>query len=285
MSPLHPTSDRRAALARRRFERLAALPDPDIDLAEAALWIAAEGRPGLDVAQALRGLDTLAERARPTVEAQPEETGRIEALNRMLFEEEGFRGNRDGYYDVENRDLGLVLERRTGIPITLCIVYVEIAQRLGLHATGVGFPGHFLAKVVGEREIVVDAFEGRTLGEAECQERLQAAMGPDARFDRSWLRAATHKETLARILSNLKHIHIGSGDHARALACVDRILLLAPDAPLELRDRGLLYAALEAYRAADIDLTRFLSLAPKHPSASAVEEKLEQIRRRVRSLH
>lgn len=279
------SADPRAARARRQFARLAGLPDSDIDLAEAALWIAAETRPELDVTAALRELDALAARARASTDPVRDETARVEALNRALFVDEGFHGNRDGYYEVENSDLGLVLERRTGIPITLCIVYVEVAQRLGLHASGVGFPGHYLAKVVGDREIVVDAFLGRTLSEAECGERLRQALGPDARFDRSWLRAASHKETLARILSNLKHIHIASGDHARALDCAERVLLLAPDAPLELRDRGLLYAALEAWRAADRDLTRFLSLAPNHPSAATVEEKLEAIRRRLRSLH
>jgi regulator of sirC expression with transglutaminase-like and TPR domain len=285
VSPLPPSADPRATRARRKFERLVARPDPEIDLAEAALWIAAESRPELDVAAALRDLDALAERARSAVDSADDEEARVHALNRVLFEQEGFHGNRDDYYEPENSDLGRVLERRTGIPITLSIVYVEVAQRLGLHSTGVGFPGHYLAKVVGAREIIVDAFEGRVVDETECGERLRAAMGPDAHFDRGWLRAATHKETLARMLSNLKQIHIGAGDAARALACCDRILLLAPDAPLEIRDRGLLYAELEAYRAADEDLTRFLSLAPGHPSAAAVQRKLEQVRRRVRSLH
>lgn len=287
MSPpaVSGSDDARVARARRRFESLAAGPDSGIDLAEAALWIAAESRPELDVGGALRALDALAERARPAVAAATREEDRVRALNRVLFEEEGFHGNREDYYQPENSDLGLVLERRTGIPITLSIVYVEVAQRLGLHATGVGFPGHYLAKVVGAREIVVDAFEGRTLDEGECGERLRAVLGPEARFDRSYLRAATHKETLARILSNLKQIHVSRGDPGRALACSERILLLAPDAPLELRDRGLLYAELEAFRAADEDLTRFLSLAPDHPSAAAVARRLEAIRRRVRSLH
>ncbi|MGH0034125.1 MAG: SirB1 family protein [Myxococcota bacterium] len=285
MDPIDPTLDPRAARARRRFAEWVARPDPEIELAEAALWIAAETRPALDVAAALGTLDELAAGARQAVEAAADESDRVAALCRALFEEAGFHGNREDYYQPENSDLGLVLERRTGIPITLAIVTVEVAQRLGFHATGVGFPGHYLAKLVGEREIVVDAFEGRVIDEAECGEKLRAALGPDARFDRSWLRAATHKQTLARLLSNLKQIYIGRGDHARALACSDRILLLAPDAATELRDRGLLHAALEAFRAADRDLTRFLSLAPGHPSAPGIERRLAEIRKRVSSLH
>lgn len=278
-------TDPQALRARRRFTSLAALPDAEIDLAEACLWIAAESRPEIDVGAALRQLDALAEPARGPVGAATSDEERVHALNRVLFEVEGFRGNRDDYYDPANSDLGLVLERRTGIPITLSIVYLEVAWRLGLHAAGVSFPGHFLAKVVGDREIVVDAFEGRILDEGECGERLRAALGPGARFDRSWLRAARNKEILARVLANLKQIHIDRDEPARALACCERILLLAPDAPLELRDRGLLYARLEAFRAAADDLERFLALAPGHASAPDVRRTLARVRERVRSLH
>ncbi len=285
MSPPDPPRDPRIRQARRRFERIAALPDPEIDLAEATLAIAAETRPDLDFAAALRELDALADAARPGLDAASDEAGRIAALNRALFDEAGFHGDRDDYYDPDNSDLGRVLERRSGIPITLSVVYLEVAQRLGLHAAGVSFPGHFLVKVVGARETVVDVFERRVVDEAECAERLRAAMGPDARFDRSWLRAAANKEILARILRNLKQIRAARGEAEWALDCCDRILLLAPDSPFDVRDRGLLYAQLGAFLSAADDLERFLELAPDHPLAPETRGVLERVRGRVRRLH
>ncbi len=276
---------RRHELARRRFTEQVRAPEDRIDVAEAALWIAAEAVPHLDVEGYLDVLDRLARGAVRGVEAASGERARIEALNRYLFVECGFHGNRDDYYDPRNSYLNDVLDRRTGIPITLSLVYVEVAQRLGLHATGVAFPGHFLAKVVGAEEVVVDAFAGRVLGAEECGERLRAALGPDARFDRTWLRAARPHEILARMLRNLKQIHMAREEWDDALACCDRALLMAPDDPLELRDRGLVYAELECFRAAADDLERFLTLAPRHESADEVRRSLAPLRQRARELH
>jgi regulator of sirC expression with transglutaminase-like and TPR domain len=276
---------RRQELARRRFTEHINSPEDRIDVAEAALWIAAEAVPHLNVEGYLDALDRLARGALRSVEAASGERERIAALNRYLFVERGFCGNRDDYNDPRNSYLNDVLDRRTGIPITLSLVYVEVAQRLGFHATGVAFPGHFLAKVVGSEEIVVDAFEGRVVDAEECGERLRAALGPDAHFDRSWLRAARPKEVLARMLRNLKQIHLARDEWDDALACCDRTLLIDPDDPLELRDRGLVYAELECFRAAADDLERFLALAPGHQSAAEMRRTLEPLRQRARELH
>ena len=274
--------------ARERFADVARCRDGDIDLAEAALWIAAEADPALDVRSCLAQIDRLAEKARARVAAEASDGQRVAILNRILFEEERFQGNREDYYDPRNSFLNWVLERRTGIPITLCLLYVEVARRVGLRADGISFPGHFLAKVRdrdADREIVVDAFEGRVLDPADCEQRLQAALGPDARLEARSLAAAGPREILIRILVNLKISYLGRDEYEAALACCDRVLLLAPDTALELRDRGLLYQRLECFAAALTDLERFLELAPGQESAAAIRALLPNLREQVKQIH
>jgi regulator of sirC expression with transglutaminase-like and TPR domain len=267
----------------RRFADLAALPDDAIDVAEGALLIASEETPELDVASYLERLDWLAERLRPATESAQDELERVAALNEGLFEELGFRGNRDDYEDPRNSFLNEVIDRRTGIPITLSIVYVEVARRVGLRASGIGFPGHFLAKIEsvpapdGNDELVVDPFFGRTLSLVECQERLRQAMGPGVQLGPDSLRAATPREILTRVLSNLKNNHLRRGEPLEALSCIDRILMLAPHAPLEYRDRGLINEQLGFNEPARADLERFLELAPLHETAGTVRSTLERL--------
>ncbi len=159
---------------------------------------------------------------------------------------------------------------------------------MGLRADGISFPGHFLAKVRdrdADREIVVDAFEGRVLEPADCEQRLQAALGPDARLEARSLAAAGPREILIRILGNLKINYLGRDEYEAALACCDRVLLLAPDTALELRDRGLLYQRLECFAAALTDLERFLELAPGQESAAAIRALLPNLREQVQQIH
>ncbi len=270
-----------AMTPRERFAELAALPDAAIDTALGALLIAAEGRPEVDVAAGLASLDALAAAARPGLEGAGTLAARIERLNRFLFVEQRFRGNRERYDDPENSFLDRVLARRTGIPITLSVVYVEVGRRLGLPLAGVGFPGHFLARTTGPEEIVVDAFVGRVLTHADCADRLRAQFGPDARFDPRLLRAATPREILARMLANLKQQFLHAEAWLPALAAIERILLLFPEAPAELRDRGLTWQRLECFGPALRDLERFLLLAPDDPAAPAVREALAPLRERA----
>lgn len=270
---------------RERFAELARAPESSIDLGEAALLIAAEAYPNLDVHAYLQRLDALAQEAHTLVHSARSGSEQIARLNHFLFVEKGFTGNQKRYYDRRNSFLNEVLDRHTGIPLTLALVYMEVARRLSLPVQGVGFPGHFLAKYVGEEEIIIDAFFGEVLTEAECRERLQSVLGPDANFDRRYLRAATPKEILVRMLSNLKQIHIGAQEFEAALSCSERILLLTPDAPPELRDRGLLYQKLECYGAARRDLERFLQLAPHDETADAIRENLISVRRHAAQIH
>jgi len=259
-------------------------PDERLDVALAALLIAQEEYPHLDVAGYLGRLDELAAEARSTVRADLPPADQVAQLNHYLFVKEGFTGNSNNYYDPRNSFLNDVLDRRTGIPITLSIVYSEVAQRLDLPIYGVSFPGHFLVKYVGEPEIVIDPFFRTIITPAECTQRLRGIYGADARLDRRMLNPASPREILVRLLSNLKQIYVEQSELTRALACVDRILLLAPDLPRELRDRGILYQRLECFSAALRDLERYLQLAPEDEAAPLIRETLPELQRQAAQL-
>jgi regulator of sirC expression with transglutaminase-like and TPR domain len=266
-----------------------------------------------DIPVALERLAQLAEGARPGLNAISTRPvcERVDQLNQHLFRDEGFRGcEQSDYYEPRQSFLNEVLESRTGLPISLSIVYVDVARRLGLRSFGIAFPGHFLVRVEPDASspegaalaadlaadpdrdadssqlpIVVDPFKGHVVSRDECAERLTQALGPQARFDSSWLRAASPREILVRVLGNLKGCYADLENWEAALACADRSLLLVPDAPLELRDRGILYQHLECYGAAADDLERFLELAPDHESAAAIRKSLSALRSGRSTLH
>ena len=270
---------------RERFRQIASGPEEELDLAEASLWLAAEACPGLDVDAYLARLDSLADAIAPALVGEASTLARVEILNRELFGTHGFHGSRDDYYEPSNSFLNAVLDRRSGIPITLCVIYIEVARRLGLDAAGINFPGHFLARV-GAEPVIVDAFEGRITSRHECEQRLRAALGDDARLGPSQLEPAGKKQILVRMLGNLKSIYAGRRDFEAALGCSERSLVLAPDSPIELRDRGLIYHALECARPALADLERYLELAPNsveddHP----IRRLIAQLQRELPEIH
>lgn len=279
----------------KRFQELVqtledANSNPSAGLAEGALIVAAEARPETDIDSALSILDDVVERVRPLVEAAEQPSEKIEALNHALFELENFRGNQTQYDDPRNSFLDEVLARRKGLPITLSVVYVDIARRFGLDAHGVGFPGHFLAKIIGvsdvpEQEVIVDPFFGRTLSIEDCAERLKAAAGSDVPFDQQWLRPASAQEIYIRILNNLKLLYLRQGDGLGALGCFDRILVLAPQAAFEYRDRGLLLEKLECIHAAIEDLSQFLELAPRNEDTTAIKARRDALNERRPALN
>jgi regulator of sirC expression with transglutaminase-like and TPR domain len=258
-----------------RFQALASRPESQLGLAEGALVLAAEVRPELDIDSSLTALDELVERARPLIEAADTKSAAVAKLNHVLFELENFRGDKEQYDDPRNSFLDEVLSRRRGLPITLSILYVEVARRLGLEAYGVGFPGHFLAKVSGltdapAGEIIIDPFFARILPKEECVQRLQAlthvaGTNPDALFA-----PATALEIYTRVLNNLKVLYLRNGDGLSALGCFDRILVLAPSAALEYRDRAFLLERLECLHAAIEDYSQYLELAPNHEDVAAI---------------
>ncbi len=271
-------------------ERLRALVDEErLNLAEAALVIAQSEYPQLDVAAYLRRLDDYARAVRKGLARKATAVQTIAALNRFLYQEEGFSGNADDYYDPRNSFLNEVLDRRLGIPITLAIVYIEVGRRLGLKLDGVSFPAHFLVRLgLGQGVLVLDPFAGGiALGKDALHRRLAQACGEAAtKLSLARLLApASKSDILARLLRNLKAIYLRSGEPAKALKAVERILVLAPGLPEDIRDRGLIYQQLECAQAAFGDLERYLKLRPQAADAAAIRTRLLGLRQQVTHLH
>ncbi|MEM9174547.1 MAG: tetratricopeptide repeat protein [Myxococcota bacterium] len=273
-----------------RFHELALLPESQQGLAEGALVLAAEVRPDVDVASGLETVAEIADRSRPLVDAAATPSGAVDALNHALFELERFRGNQEHYDDPRNSFLDEVLARRRGLPITLSVLYVEIARQLGFEAYGIGFPGHFLAKVVGvsdvpDREMIIDPFFGRVLSRNDCADRVRAAAGDHVDLDLDWLRPVTAVEIYVRMLNNLKMGYLRQGDGLGALGCFDRIVVLLPDAAFEFRDRGMLLERMDCVHAAIDDYTRFLELAPDDESARPIRARRDALSQRKPALN
>jgi len=267
-----------SAASRRELSRLAAR-EP-IDLARAALAIAREDYPQLDEARYLRALDEFGQRVLRGLPAGASPERRVGRLNAVLFHELGFAGNQGDYYDPRNSFLNEVIDRRSGIPISLSLVYLEVGRRCGLRVDGVAFPGHFLCKVsLDDGELIVDAFNrGQLLGLAELKRRFASAAGDAAHFDVRLLRAARPKEILARMLQNLRSIYLDRDDLPRALSAVDRQLLLQPDDVRLLRDRARLCEQLGGAGAAAADLETVLDLDPNAADAAALRARVDRLR-------
>lgn len=274
-------------------ERLADLvnqPEPEWDLGRGALVIAQQEYPELDVDAYVAELDTMAQRLRRRLPSDSSRTHILAMLNHLMFTELGFSGNKDEYYDPRNSFLNQVIERRMGIPITLSILYLEIARRLGLPLKGMCFPGHFLVQWSTDKGVIVlDPFNrGVSLSEEELRQRLKGVS--NARWaERAplgvLLRPASKKDVLVRLARNLKGIYTDGGKLEKALGITNLILAIAPDSPRELRDRGMLYNRLECFRAALRDLERFMELEPDAEDVEPVQNLLVDLRRRARSLN
>ncbi len=269
------------------FARLVHRPETAIDLAEAALLIAKEEYPGLEVASYLARLDDMAAAVRARVSPEKDSHRLIAGLNDFLFRDQGFHGNAEDYYDPRNSFLNEVLDRRTGIPITLSAVYMEVGRRVGLRLYGVGMPGHFLVKFVApDEEIVIDPFDrGALLSPVDCQRVLDRTYEGKLAFEPRFLEAVGTRQILVRMLANLKAIYFNGREYAKALAVVDRLLILDPQAATEIRDRGLLSCQLKRYPDAMDDLTRYLSLAPEAEDAGVIRDHLRSLRQRVASMN
>ncbi len=261
------------------FADLVSRTPHQVDLALAALLIALDEYPGLDFSTYLERIDALAERAlsRLQVDASERPMEAIESINHELFEIEGFRGNQDHYYDPRNSFLNEVLDRKTGIPITLSILYMEVGRRIGLRIEGVGMPGHFLVKCRHDGvEIFVDAFaQGEILLEEGCEQKLNQLHGEGFQFNRSYLDAVNHNQILTRMLHNLKAIYWNQRNYTKALDVIEKVLLLNPTAAGEIRDRGFVHYQLNQLSAAINDWSRYLELRPTAPDAAEVLKKLK----------
>ncbi|HEY2386924.1 MAG TPA: transglutaminase-like domain-containing protein [Candidatus Binatia bacterium] len=265
------------------------------DLGRAALEIARLAYPDLDAGRYLGRLDDLAAAVRPRVEAAPSPLEGVGAVSSYLFEECGFRGNTDDYYDPRNSFLNDVLERRTGIPITLSVVLMETSARLGLTVEGVPFPGHFLVRTSGTAgPILLDPFlGGRPVGRDEMLRRLRAFSSagggtPGADLQRvlpQVLQATGPTGILGRMLANLLRIYLDRDEPTHALTTVELLLVLAPDVPEHLRVRGLLYERLDCLATAAADFRRYLELAPDGAHAADVRSHLARLGNVAITLH
>ena len=267
-----------AAASRRALSSL--IEREPIDVARAALAIAREEYPALEEGPYLRRLDDLAAAVQASLPSGASPERRVGRLNAFLFQEEGFSGNLADYYDPKNSFLNEVLDRRTGIPITLCILYVEVARRCGLRADGVGFPGHFLCKIrLDEGELIVDPFHrGQLLGLDELKKRLLQAAGPQAKLDARVLRPARPREILVRLLQNLRQLYTQQSDWPRALSAVDRMLLVVPEDTRLLRERANAYEKLGGSQAAAHDLDEVLRLEPESPDAEEIRARVARLK-------
>jgi regulator of sirC expression with transglutaminase-like and TPR domain len=253
-------------------------------LGEAALTIASEHYRELDVKKCLSLFDSLAEEA-PHIDSSAPDREVAKNLSRYLFMTCRFKGNRDEYYDPRNSFLNEVLERRTGIPISLAIVMMEVGTRMGLDLSGVGFPGHFLVRLSRQGEVILDPFTGQILSVDECLERLPPALRRDEELRARCFAEASGREILSRMLRNLKHIFFEEEKWSDALRVSERLLLLNPDEPIELRDRGVVYRNLECFRSAETDFERFLRLAPEDRSAPSIRIQLKSVQHQLASFH
>ena len=237
----------------------------------------------MDVLAQIARIETIGAEAKERVAGLSNPFARLDALRVLLFDELGFTGNVDRYDDPRNSYLDDVLERKLGIPLTLSILFIEVARRAGLPAEGVGLPGHFIVRVEEEgRRLLIDPFHGGHIITIEdCRDLVVRTTGRASLFRKDSVDAATPRAMLTRLLLNLKRIHLAQGDYIRALAVVERLLVVAPGDAKEIRDRGLLLAHLGQSGAAVQDLESYLALAPGAPDVDSVRGRLAWIRRRA----
>lgn len=264
------------------WQQIAAAPDDQVNLAEAALVIAAGEYPDLDIGAYLERIADMAARLRRRLRQDITPTETLIALNHYLFEELGFTGNGAEYYDPRNSFLNQVIDRKLGIPITLSLVYIEIGRRVGLALHGVSFPGHFLVKcIVRDGALVLDPYaKGASLGVEDLQRRIsQLHNGTEPALEtvESMIVAAGNKEILARMLRNLKGIFLHQNDMMKALSAADRIIAMFPEAAAEYRDRGRIYLNLECCRAALADFSRYLLLDPGAEDTGVIRQQLAEL--------
>jgi regulator of sirC expression with transglutaminase-like and TPR domain len=269
------------------FAQLLAREESHIDIAQACLMIAQDAYPALAVEPYLGELERMALRLRGQVAKTSAAEERVMALNQFLFEELGYRGNTESYYDPRNSYLNEVMDRRTGIPITLAVLYMAVGRRIGLPLDGVSFPGHFLVRLrLRGGMLVLDPFDGGApLSENDLRQRLERVIPKGAAENLpvaelpldQFLEPATPRQILARVLRNLKGIYREADEPQRLLDVLNRMLVVAPEASGELRDRGLVYQRLECYRAAVKDLSDYMEREPEAPDFEDVRVRLMEV--------
>jgi regulator of sirC expression with transglutaminase-like and TPR domain len=269
------------------LEHFAALvaDDESFPLTESAISLAQDEDPGLDVQSTLAEIDTLALRLRERIPADAVPLQKLRFLNRYFYRDLGFAGNINDFYGSANSYLHALLRTRRGIPISLAVLYIELAQQVGLSAQGVAFPGHFLVKVrMPQGEVIIDPFTGESLARDELEERLapyKRRQGLLGEFDMPlglFLQSAAPRDVIARMLRNLKEIHRSAEDWGRLLSVQQRLVILLPRDWSERRDRGLTHAELGAWDAAADDLDIYLDQSPQADDRGPITERVAELR-------
>jgi len=263
--------------------------DAHFPLLEAAASLAQDEYPELDVQQVLGDVDQLQARLQRRLAKDAPPIQRLRALNQFFYRDLGFRGNVNNYYDADNSYLNVLLRTRKGIPISLAVLWLELAQSLRLEVAGVGFPGHFLVKVtLPQGQVVIDPFTGQSFSREELVERLEPYQRAHGLVDDYevplglFLQPCPARDIVARMLRNLKEIHRTAEDWPRLLAVSERLVRLLPTVWDELRDRGLVLAELSHYQQAERDLATYLAEADDAPDREAMAARLRDIRRSLR---
>lgn len=268
------------ALARQRFRELALRPEPHLDLVETSLVIALEDCPGLDIDPYLEQVGNWSAAVRGRLEGSRDIERIVDVMNRVLFDEEGFHGENEDYYDPRSALLNEALDRHAGLPITLSILYMEISRRVGVDAAGVSLPGRFLVKFSGDfGQIVVDPFDGgRVLSTMELQKILDEMYGGGVRLREHHLRSFSRREVLGRELAQLKAAYLAQHDLLRAAASIDRLLILDDRDPYEVRDRAVIAMQMHAYSQAIDFFERYLELTPHAEDGARIREQIAYLR-------
>lgn len=260
--------------------------DTDFPLLEAAISLAQDEYPDLDVEQVLGEVDQLLARLKRRIPADAGPLQKLRAVNQFFFRDLGFAGNVNNYYDPENSYVNVILRTRRAIPITLAVVWIELAQALGLAARGVGFPGHFMVKVnLPEGQVVVDPLDGLSLSREELSERLEPFRRRTGLIDEFevplglYLQMSPPRDIIARMLHNLKEIHTTQEDWPRLIPVQNRLVVLLPQAWSEYRDRGLAHAEMGAPDLALRDLETYLANACDSVDAMAIAERVTELKR------
>lgn len=264
------------------------IDDERIDLLRAALTVARTEYPALDLESYVARVDALAEQVGRHVRDVGDTAQTIYALNRVLFHEEGLRGNREDYYDPRNSFVNDVLDRRLGIPISLALVYMEVARRVGFPLFGVGMPGHFLLKHydIEGRQVLIDAFNGgNILSMKDCQRRLNEIYAGQVPFQPEFLMSVSRRQMLTRILNNLKTGYLTSRNFRKALPIVDLVLVIYPRSPEDVKQRALLRYSLGQMRGAAEDLEVYLKMSPDASDADEIRQTALSIRRTLATMN
>ena len=272
---------------RNDFAQMVQRPEATIDLARTALLVAAESDPNVDVDGQLGVLEAWGAELGRRIDPSWNNLQKLARLRAFVFEELGFRGDREHYFSPSNSLFHEVLKRRLGIPLTLAIVMMELGWRIGIPFEGVGFPGHFLVRLPGEpRDLLLDPYRrGMTVHEEDCRQILLETTGGKLEFSDQLLASVGKREMIIRLLNNLKGAYLRAGQDTLALAAVDRLLLVDPHDADEIRDRGLLLYRLSQYGRALECLQIYLEATPIAPDRTLIERHVATLRQLIASMN